>query len=650
MNQSDKASYQFGEFRLEPSEHLLRHNGELVSLTPKAFETLIVLVQKNGQLVTKDELLKEVWGDVFVEESNLARNIWTLRKALGDEKGDHRFIETVPKLGYRFIAPISRIPQDESVDVVVQRRVRARIVEEEHETDTNLTALTAPVTSLPAPTQANRFRHTAIRVGAAIGGMIVLSMGLFFVSRSSRRTVAAEPIKSIAVMPFSNAGNAELDYLSDGVTEDIIRRLSHASNLKIIARSSVYRFRGKQIDPQAVGRELNVQGVLTGQVVQRGDSLLITSELVDVRDGSRLWGDRYERKASEVQLLQSELAQDVLNTLHLQLAGDNQSLVERNYTHNPDAYQLYLKGRYFWNKRTRDGMRKGLDFFEQAISVDPNYSLAYSGIADCYNVLSQFGDIAPNTAMPNAKAAALMALKIDDTLSEAHASLGTIYEVYDWNWSAAEAEFKRAIDLNPNNATAHHWYAMYLSAIGKQDEALAQIRLAKELDPVSLIINTNEGWILFCAHDYDRAIQQLHATIEMDPDFSNAHYKLALVYEIKGMYKEAVDEYLKNHMLAGVKQEKLEALKSAYVKSGWKGYCQAELDMLRSDSKTGYVLPKYFALSYLQLHETEEAFKWFEEAFKERAELLVYLKVDPRFDPIRSDPRFQDLLRRVNLG
>jgi len=395
---------------------------------------------------------------------------------------------------------------------------------------------------------------------------------------------------------------------------------------------------------------LGVQEILIGRVIQRGTDLSIGAELVDTRDGRHVWGERYDRKISDVQFLQSELAQEIASQLRLPLSGEKETRFDQRNTRDVEAYQLYLKGRYFWNKRTREGIKKGIEFFEQSVRIDPNYSLPYAGLADCYNVLGQLGEFSPNEAIPKAKAAALNALRLDDTLAEAHASLALIYEGYDWNWTAAEAEFKRAIELNPNYATAHHWYAMHLSALGRHEEALAEIRQAKVLDPVSLIINANEGWIYFCSRQYDRGIEQLRDTINMDPNFGNAHYKLALLYEIKGMHAEAVAEYLKNERLGGMNQSEADELEAAYAKSGWKGFCQKELEVLEAQSKRGYVSPKYFVLTHLQLGNKEQAFRWFEDAYKDRSELLVYLKVDPRFESLRSDPRFGNLLNRVNLA
>ena len=663
MSKQINQIYEFGDFRLETAEQLLLRRGQPISLTPKAFDTLLVLVQSSGHLVEKDELMKRVWADAFVEEANLARNVWALRKTLEDDNGEHRYIETVPKRGYRFIAPVREVASADT-GVLIQRRVRARIVSEEDETSEEPQVRTkptippgsvvetrGPMTALSLSTPRNRKRRNAALGLLAIAILIVAVAIPTVVIRNARSGSTSKTIESVAVLPFNNLSNdPELDYLSEGITENLINRLSQVSRLKIIAHNSVFRYKGKQVDPQKVGGELGVQAILIGRLEARGGELSISGELVDARDGTHLWGDHYERKLSDLQSLQGELAQDMASALRLQLSGEEKTRFGQGYTRNAEAYQLYIKGRYFWNKRTTEGMKKGLESFEQAIRLDPDYAAAYVGLADCYGVLSQVGDFSPNDVMPKAKAAALDALRIDETLAEAHASLAMIDELYDWNWKSADTEFKRAIELNPNYATAHHWYAMYLSAMGRNDEALAEIRRAEALDPVSLITDTNEGWILFCARQYDQAINKLQATIEMDPNFANAHYKLALVYEIKGMYKEAVEEHLKSKALSGDISENVEKLKAAYATSGSKGYYREELRQLKDTSTRGYVLPKYFVLTELQLGNTEETLKWLEAAYKERTEPLAYLRVDPRFDSLRSDARFEDLLRRVNLA
>jgi TolB-like protein/DNA-binding winged helix-turn-helix (wHTH) protein len=466
--------YEFGDFRLETAEQLLLRRGEPIPLTPKAFDTLLVLVQSSGHLVEKDELMKRIWADDFVEEANLARNVWTLRKVLNDDNGEHRYIETVPKRGYRFLVPVREIASDES-GVLIQRRVRARIVSEEEEISEEPQVRTKPairprhVTEMMAQplTHPRRYEY---RNAALWAFTIALLLGIATIGgvlfRNALSKGPTKAIESAAVLPFSNLSNdPELDYLSEGITENLINRLSQASRLKIIAHNSVLRYKGKQIDPKKVGNELGVQAVLIGRLEARGGELSISSELVDTRDGSHLWGENYDRRISDLQSLQRELAQDMATALRLQFSGEEQTRLTQPHTRNAEAYQLYLKGRYFWNKRTTEGIKKGLECFEQAIRLDPDYAAAYVGLADCYGVLSQAGDSSPNDVMPKAKAAALNALRIDETLAEAHASLAMIDELYDWNWKSADTEFKRAIELNPNYATAHHWYAMYLSAM-----------------------------------------------------------------------------------------------------------------------------------------------------------------------------------------
>jgi len=651
--------YEFGEFQLQTAERLLLRAGKPISLTPKAFETLLVLVQSSGHVIDKDELMRQVWPDTVVEEANLARNVYALRRALGDDHNrEHQLIETVPKCGYRFLAPVTEV-SDEGNGFLIQRRIRARIISEEEETSEAsqvLDGVTLParqgetqraILTLPQP-------HTRARRNAMLGLLTLAVLAALVITviliLNARSRSAATPIESVAVLPFANLSNdPELDYLAEGLTENLINRLSHVSRLKIIARNSVFRYKGNQIDPQKAGRELGVQAVLIGRLETHGGELLISSELVDARDGTHLWGDHYERKVNDLQALQTELAQDMAGALRLEFSGEEKTRLARPSTMNPEAYQLYLKGRYYWNKRTRESEKKGLECFEHAINLEPDYALAYVGLADSYSVLSQSGALSPNEVMPKAKAAALKALKIDDTLAEAHASMALIDELYDWDWKDAESEFKRAIELNPNYATSHHWYAMYLSAMGKHDDAVAEIRKAEALDPISLITNTNEGWILFSARRYDQAIQKLQATIEMDPNFANAHYKLALVYEVKGMYKEAMEENLKSEALSGTNTRAVERLRAAYETSGWNGFCREKLQQVEDSSRV-YLSPRDVVLTYVQLGDKEQTFKWLEEAYKERTEPLLYLRVDPRLDPLRSDPRFEGLLRRVNLA
>ena len=461
-------------------------------------------------------------------------------------------------------------------------------------------------------------------------------------------------IESIAVLPFANqTHDPDTEYLSDGLTESIINSLSQLSNLRVIPRNSVFRYKGKDSDPLAAGKELGVRAVLTGRTVQRGEKLIVSAELVDVRDNKQLWGEQYSRKTADALAVQQEIAREISDRLRPRLSGQEQRQLVKRETSNPEAYQLYLKGRYNLEKRTKEGTNKAIEYFQQAIDKDPNYALAFAGLSDSYLLLSVAiprSSFPPKEAFPKAKAAAMRALQIDDKLAEAHTSLGHIKVVYEWDWSTAERELKRAIELDPNYATAHHWYGFDLAAVGRFDEAIREIRKAQEIDPLSLIINASAGWVFYYARQYDQAIEEQRKTLEIDPNFTIAHARLAQAYEQKGMYKESVEEYLKAEtLLGGENQEETAALRQAYNVSGVRGFWQKELDLAIKRSKGQYVSAAIIAGYYAHLGEQEQALQWLEKAYEQRNTQLVFVKVDPRWDGLRSDPRFVDLVRRVGL-
>lgn len=666
MNSLGKSIYEFGSFRLDPAEHVLLRDGEPVPLRPKEFAVLLALVGNHRHVLTKDELLEAVWPGQFIEEGNLNRQISTLRRVLGDTSDEPQYVQTVPKVGYRFVANVREIVhpsagiaerefRDQSSDVVIERRTVARIVTEEDDDARDIRELapvSEPAALLTTGKKERRINRTQ-RFALGITGILLVTLTLAVTypwsSRQSDRSNAALAVRSLAVLPFKPIGAEEDEYLGLGMADALITKLSNIREVNVRPTSAVRKYGGQDQDPVAAGRELGVEAVLEGSVQRVGEQIRVTIQLVSVRDGAPLWADKFDEHFTNIFSVQDRISEQVARSLFPKLSFEERERLHKRYTENAEAHQAYLKGRFFWNKRTGGAMRKSVEYFDQAIRLDPNYALAHAGLADSYNVLSQFGDLPPREAMLKAKAAALRALEIDNTMPEAHASLALVNEVYEWDWAGAEREFKRAIELNPNYSNAHHWYAMFLSAASRHDEALAEIRRAREIDPVSLIVSTNEGWILFCARQYDAAIEQLRRTIEMDPSFANAHFKLALVYEAKGMYKEAVEEFLKDDTLSGVSQETVAALRTAYAKSGWEGFCRQQLSHLHTDSKEGYVSPKNFALAYLQLGEKDQAFEWLEKSYAERSEVLLYLKVDPRFDPLRSDPRFADLVRRVGL-
>jgi serine/threonine protein kinase len=456
------------------------------------------------------------------------------------------------------------------------------------------------------------------------------------------------PIDSIAVLPFANASNdPNTEYLSDGLTESLINSLSELPKLRVMSRNSVFRYKGRETDAQTAGRQLGVRAVLTGRVVQRGDNLTISTELVDTRDNSHLWGEQYNRRLADLLSLQEEIAKQIAERLRLRLSGEEQKLLAKRPTENPEAYQFYLKGLYYAGRATKEGLEKGIDYFNQAIATDPSYALAYDGLAYDYRIADEW-TLSPHDAMPKAKEAAKKALELDDTLAEAHVSLATVSHFYDWDWAAAESEFKRSIELKPNYALAHERYGEYLETIGRTNEGIAESERAVDLDPLSPETNSVLGRVLYRAHRYGQAIEQLRKTTDLDPNFWVAHEALGLAYEQQGQFPEAIAALQKAIELAGIIPEPTAFLARAYALSGKRAEAQKLLDALKEPSKWTYLSPYDIAMVYAGLGDRDQALGWLERAYKERSN-MEFLKVDPPLDNLRSDPRFQDLVRRMNF-
>ena len=500
------------------------------------------------------------------------------------------------------------------------------------------------------------YRRRLAKVGLLLLVPAVVLIGYLLYARR------VQAVDSIAVLPFTytNADpksiGPEADWLSDGITESIINNLSHVPNLKVIARSSVFRYKGKEVDPQTIGRDLKVRAVVTGRIVQIGDMISVQTELVDVQNQTQLWGVKYRRKVSDILDLPEDISREISAGLKLELTGEEKKQLVKRYTANAQAYELYWKGRYHWNQRKPDDINQAIQYFKQAIELDPQYALAYTGLADCY-VLGNVLQLSPKEAMPIATDAARKALAIDNQLAEAHTSLAKIKLSYEWDWSGAEAEFQQAIQLNPGYATAHQWYGVFLSEVGRHNDSIRERTRAQELDPLSLSISTGLGRALYWARRYDESIQQLQATMSRDQNYADTYWSLGLAYEQKKMYAEAVSSFQravdlsKTSEFAEGKPEMLALLGHAYALDGKKTEAVAILDQLKGFTATKrYVSPYAVALIYVALNERDSAFQWLEQAFSERDENFIHLKVDPRLDPIRSDPRFPDLLKRVNLG
>jgi serine/threonine-protein kinase len=485
----------------------------------------------------------------------------------------------------------------------------------------------------------------------ALAAVAVLAAAIGYgVYRTLAPPAGSSAIDSIAVLPFANAGgDPDMEFLSDGITESLINSLSRLSKLRVVPRSTAFRYKGNPGTPEKIGQELRVRAVVTGRVTRRGDSFVVGAELIDVSKDSQLWGDQYSRKLADILALQDEISKAITDNLRLQLSGKEQQQLTKRYTENAEAYQLYLRGRYFWNKRTPEGVKKGLEYFQQAIEKDPGYALAYTGIADSYAVGNGgYLHLQPQEARPRAMAADRKALEIDNSLSEAHTTLADSLFYYAWDFPKADQEFRRAIETNPNYATAHQWYSEYLSAMGRHQEAIAEAKRALELDPFSLAINDGLGGALFYARQYDQAIEQLVKTNQMDPNFVSAHWDLSWAYEQKKMYSEAVAERQKVLNLRG-EAAIAAAIGEAFKTSGISGARQKWLEWgLKKHAQEGgraYAI----ALHYAALEQKESAISWLEKAYAERDGGMVSVKTEPTFDSLRSDPRFQAIVLRMNF-
>ena len=459
-----------------------------------------------------------------------------------------------------------------------------------------------------------------------------------------------QPLRSVAILPFENVGaDPELEYLSDGITESIISSLSQLPYVRVMARSAVFRYKGPGIDPQAVGRDLRLHAVLTGRVVPHGNTLTIGAELVDVQNGWRLWGEVYTRSLSEIFAVQEDIAEEIASNLSLQLSGEERKVFAKRHTGNVEAYRDYLKGRYYCNKMNPDALRKSVGCFQQAIEKDPHYALAYAGLADAYNLFAFFGLRPAKDVMPLAKEAALQALELDETLAEAHVTLGSIRDIYDWDWSAGEREYQRALELSPSYPAAHHGYADHLAAMGRTQEAMSEILKAQELDTLSLVYSMEIAWNWFMAREYGRALEQSFKTLEMEPLFAPAQHTLGLAHEQMGQPEEAIAAFQRALAGSGGNPVPLAAMAHAYATAGCRREANEKLNELRQLAREVYVPPYWLALPHAGLGEKDAAFEWLETAYEQRDVWLVWLKREPRFDVLRSDPRLAHLLRRIHL-
>ena len=632
--------YQFGEFQLDPQSRVLTRNGATVSLTPKAFDLLLLLVQKAGRVVTKDELMKAVWPNSFVEESNLTQTIFMLRKAL-DETSGRRYILNVQGQGYRFLLPVTEAATEPEVEPAAVGLSPASVRE----------------IPLPSPSDATRWRLAAIAT-AVVAAILIVGSAIWLLL--SRRGPTEQQGKiMLAVLPFENfTGDPGQEYFSDGLTEEMISQLGNLdpAGLGVIARTSVMRYKHTGESIPEIGKDLGVQYVIEGSVRRDSERVRITAQLIQVKDQSHLWTRQYDRDLGHLLELQEEIAREVANEIEFSLSGrrpieparEHGSLDAKSRANSYEVYDLCLKGRYCWNKRTGEGFRQAAAYFQQAIDKDPNYGEAYAGLADTFSLMSTWFVGPQNELMPKARSAALRALELDERLAEAHASLALIKENYDYDWPGAEREFRRAIQLNPQYATAHQWYAESLSWQGRFQEAFTESEQARRLDPLSPIIGADYASILYYSRQYDAALKQCRSVLELDPDFEHAQGEMVPSYLQLGRYDEAVDAI--NQWPEHEEGLWPWAWKAAvYGRAGRPEEARRALGKLEQAHASRPAIAAMFLVAYSGIGQKERALELLEKAYSEHSNLVMQIKVDPIYDPMRTDPRFEDLLRHVGL-
>ncbi|MGH9838611.1 MAG: tetratricopeptide repeat protein [Blastocatellia bacterium] len=626
--------YEFDAFRLDAGRRLLLRDGDSVTLAPRTLNMLLVLIEHRGAVLSKDELMKQLWPDTVVEENNLTVIISALRKALGEDPHQHRYIVTIPGRGYSFVAEVR-----ESLD-----EGAGQVSEGSEERGLHRSA------GLAMPLRASGWK-------VILAGLLLILISVpayLFLSDKSNSAGPAEterPVRTIAVLPFRNLGGESGDeYLSLGMADALITRLGNLQQVMTRPTSAVLKYSGSGADPLAAGRELAVDALLEGRIQKLEDRIRVTVQLIRVSDGQPLWSEKFDEQFTNIFAVQDSISEQVARALALKLSSAEREQLTKRHTENTEAFQLYLKGRYFWNKRSAEGLRKAGEYFQQAIARDPGYALAYAGLADCYNLLSYYQGGSPKESFPKAKAAAARALELDESLAEAHTSLGLAAMCFDWDWAAAEREYQRALELNPHYATAHQWYAEYLTVMGRQPEARAEVRRASETDPLSLIVTAAEGYISYFGRDFDETIRHSEKALEMDPHFVPAHWFLGWGYVQKGMFAEAAGAFQKAVSISGGNSWVLADLGHAYAVSGQKAKAREIIGQLEMKSRRQYVSPYEMALVYAGLNEREQALAWLRKAFEDRAWQLIFLRVEPKFDPLRADSRFTALLRDVGLA
>lgn len=642
-HKADGYCYRFDDVVVDCGNFSVRKKGAPKPLTPRAFDVLRYLIEQRGRVVERQELFDQIWKEAFVTDYALAREIKEIRRALGDEATAPRYVETVHKRGYRFIAELQGVEEEQPLvaerAAVPPSSLSLGAADASASQEPAVAPLSAakpePLTAGPSPSK----RPAVIFGVLGLLALLLTSVGLYL------RFKGAPHAESLAVLPFS--ADPQTEYLADGLTESLINNLSRLSNLRVTARATAFSYKGKEKNPRQVGEELNVGTVLTGRVALRADALTVQVELVDAATGTQRWGERYQRKLSDIFAVEEEIGRQITEKLRLRLSGAEQRQLSKRYTDNAEVYQLYLQGLYLFNRKTEAALYQAIDHFGQAVAKDPQYAPAYPALANCYLMLS--AKEGPGALLPKAKAAVLKALAIDHNLAEAHASLGHLKWVYDLDSAGAESEFEQALKLNPNSAVAHYAYGRVLTDTGRFDEAHARAKQAIELDPLSIQYRKSVPYLLFLSRRYEEAIAEYRKLIVIAPEFPQAQRELGLAYEQKALYQEAFDQLQKTYaMPENYGKTMLRAdLGHLYAVWGKRAEAQQILAELLKQSEQSYVSAYDVAVIYAGLGEREQAFAWLDKAIEQRPFWLCWLKLDPRLDGLRAEARFGNLLRRV---
>jgi TolB-like protein/DNA-binding winged helix-turn-helix (wHTH) protein/Tfp pilus assembly protein PilF len=641
----------FGMYEVDLRTSELRKQGRKIKLQEQPCRILAILLEQRGEVVTREDLRKRLWSDdTFVDfDHSLNTAIMRLREALSDSSDNPVFIETLPRHGYRFIAPVEELNGSE---VEKHEDAGPAALPEAHPATRELGDPSIGEPLPPRPKKRQMELRRALFLGGAVGLAVIAVFVLIerYLPKPAAAIATQNQITSLVVLPMENlSADKDQAYFADGMTDELIAHLAKIRSLRVISRTSSMEYKGTHKTLSQIARDLNVDAVVEGTVMRSGDRVRITAELVQVATDRHLWAETYESELGDILTLQSHVASAIVNEIRVKLTPEDQVRLATTRPVSTESYENYLKGRYYWNKRSQEGLTKAINYFQVAIEKDPQYALAYAGLADCYSIIGSaiVGTVPTAEVAPKARAAALKSLELDNTLAEAQTSLATVRFNYDWDWKAAGGGFRRAEELNPSYATAYQRNSLYLMSMGRISESIAEMHRAHSLDPLSVSMNFSLGWRLYMAREFDQAIEQLRNTIDMDPNFILPHLVLGQAYEQKKAYDQAVAELRRAADISQNSPPVLAALARTCAVSGRTPEAKKLLALLMEQSKKQYVSPFYVAIVYAGLGQNDQALDWLEKAYKDRSNAIVFAKVDPQLDTLRSSPRFQSLLRRL---